>query len=109
MPKRLSNQFKHPIIFQRHLETDNEIGDTVKTWVNVKSAWAMIKTVQGREFIQAASVQAERIVRFVIRYFPDITNDMRIVYNGRIFEITAPPINDDELNKTLTILGREVI
>jgi SPP1 family predicted phage head-tail adaptor len=101
--------FKHRILFQEAVESDNEIGDVVKTWQDVKSAWAMIKTVQGREFIQAASVQGERTVRFVIRYTKGITNDMRIIHNGRVFEITAPPINDDELNKTLTIIGKEVV
>ncbi|WP_342432612.1 phage head closure protein [Neobacillus sp. FSL H8-0543] len=109
MPKRLTNQFKHQIIFQSLTETVNELGDTVRSWVCVKSSWAMIKTVQGREFIQAATVHAESTVRFVIRYTTGITNDMRILYKGRTFEISAPPINDDELNKTLTIIGKEVV
>ena len=81
----------------------------MKKWVDVKKCWAMVKTVQGREFIQAAAVQAESTVRFVIRFTTGITNEMRIIYNDRIFEITAPPINDDELNITLTIIGKEVV
>ena len=109
MPKRLTNQFNHNIIFQNLTETENELGDVVRSWVNVKSSWAMIKTLQGREFIQAAAVQAESTVRFVIRFTTGITNDIRIVYKGRVFEIVAPPINDDEQNKTLTIIGKEIV
>lgn len=79
-----------------------------KQWIDSKSVWAMVKTMQGREFFQAAAVQAENTTRFVIRYTTDINNKMRIKYGARIFEIIAPPINDDEANKTLTIIAKEV-
>lgn len=101
--------FRNKIVIQKYVETENPIGDVVKTWTDHLTTWAMIKTVQGREFIQAAAVQGENTTRFVIRYTSGITNDMRILYNGRIFEISAPPINDDEANKTLTIMAKEVV
>lgn len=101
--------FKHRITFREYVETENQIGDVVKTWQDKKTVWAMIKTIKGTEFVQAASVQGERTVRFVIRYTEGLTNDMRILYDNRTFEIIAPPINDDELNKTLTIIGVEVV
>lgn len=85
------------------------MGDVVKDWVEFKRPWAMIKTTQGREVIQAAGIQGEITTRFVIRYTAGITNDMRILYQERIFNIIAPPINDDEANKTLTIIGKEVL
>jgi SPP1 family predicted phage head-tail adaptor len=102
-------QFNRRITFQVFAETENNIGDAVKVWTEVKTVWAMIKTTQGREVVQAAGVQGEVITRFVIRYTTGITNDMRILYQGRIFTIIVPPINDDELNKTLTIVGKEVV
>jgi SPP1 family predicted phage head-tail adaptor len=106
-------KFNARITFQRDLNKDQEVtnenGFPVENWTDVKTVWAMIKTVQGREYYQAAAVQAENTVRFVIRYTKGITNDMRIVYEGRVFEIIAPPINDDERNITLTIIAKEVI
>jgi SPP1 family predicted phage head-tail adaptor len=101
--------FRHRITFQSFIETTNENGFPVQDWTDVKTVWAMIKTVSGREYYQAASVQAENTVRFIIRYTKGITNDMRIVYDGRVFEIIAPPINDDERNITLTIIAKEVM
>lgn len=109
MPKRQANLFNRQITFQSFNETENELGDIIKSWVNVKTVWSMVKTVQGREFIQAAAVQGENTTRFVIRYTTGITNDMRINYKGRIFEISAPPINDDEANITLTIITKELV
>jgi SPP1 family predicted phage head-tail adaptor len=101
--------FKHKIIIQKYIESENSMGDSVRSWQDHITTWAMIKTIQGREFIQAAAVQGENTTRFVIRYNHGITSDMRILYNGRIFEISAPPINDDEANKTLTIMAKEVV
>lgn len=109
MPQKLTNQFKHRITFQQFVNNTNENGFPLEEWQDVKSVWAMIKTLQGREFFQAASVQAEIISRFVIRYTVGITNEMRIIYKGRTFEIIAPPINDDEMNKTLTIVCKELV
>lgn len=101
--------FKHRITFRQFQDVENELGDIVRTWVDYRTVWAMIKTLQGREFIQAMAVQGETTTRFVIRYTTGITNDMKILYDGRTFDIIAPPINDDEMNKTLTIMAREVV
>ena len=107
-PEYHTGKFNKRITFQKNVETENEMGDFITEWINGKSAWAMVKTVKGREYVQAASVQAENTVRFVIHYTPGISNDMRIIYDGRTFEIIAPPINDDELDKTLTIMTKEL-
>lgn len=104
-----SGSFNKWIIFQLNQEMENEMGDIVTGWVSIKGMWAMMKTVKGREYTQAAAVQGENTVRFVTRYAPGLTNDMRILHDDRVFEIIAPPINDDELNKTLTIMTKELV
>jgi SPP1 family predicted phage head-tail adaptor len=109
IPNLNSGLFRNRIIFQEYVNgTDNE-GFPVDEWKYVKTAWAMIKTLQGREYYQAAAIQAENTTRFVIRYTTGIDNKMRIKYGERIFDIAAPPINDDEKNSTLTIIANEVI
>jgi SPP1 family predicted phage head-tail adaptor len=100
--------FRHRITFQEFIETTNENGFPVQEWIDVKTAWAMIKTLQGREYYEAATTQNENNVRFVIRYTTGINPDMRINYKERTFEILSV-INDDELNKTLTIIAKEVM
>jgi SPP1 family predicted phage head-tail adaptor len=100
--------FKHRITIQNSIEIENENGDYVKEWSDYKNVWAMIKTVQGREYLAAAATQNENTSRFITRYTSGIHPDMRILFNGRIFEIKSV-INDDELNITLTIMGKEVV
>lgn len=108
-PNNHTGKFKHRISFQKLGTTQDELGQEIEgEWENVASAWAMIKTLQGREYFAAATAQSERTSRFVIPYQRGIDSTMRIVYDGRIFDIEQPPINDDEMNKTLTIIVREV-
>jgi SPP1 family predicted phage head-tail adaptor len=110
MPKRLINQSKRKIIIQKLISVEDELGQEVEAeWQDFKVLWATIKTMQGREYFAAATAQAENTYRFIIRYTTGITNDMRIIYKGRVFSIVEPPINDDELNKTLTILAKEKV
>lgn len=99
-------QFKHPITFQIGNIVENELGDSVTTWTEFKRAWAMVKTVQGREYFSAAATQNENTIRFIIRYTEGIHSDMRILFKNRIFKIESV-LNDDELNKTLTIMCKE--
>lgn len=104
--------FKHRISIQQLSEFVNENGFPVEEWSDVKLVWAMIKTLNDKgssyEFYEAATTHSRFTNTFVIRYTSGITTDMRIVYKSRIFEILSV-INDNEANKTLTIVGREII
>lgn len=106
--------FNKRITFQTPTDPDltNENGFPVVDWTDVKTVWAMVKTPNDKssttEFYEAASTYARSTLSFIIRYTIGITSDMRIKYRGRFYEITAPPINDNEHDKTLTIVGREI-
>lgn len=108
MPKKLSNQFKHRIMIMRSVIYEDELGQGIEQWQEVKSAWAAIKTMQGREYFAAASTQNENTTRFVIRYTTGIKPNMRIIYKESIYDIQSV-INDDEANKTLTIIAEEKV
>ena len=107
-PNFHTGKFRHRISFQKLGTTQDELGQDVEgEWETVASAWAMIKTLQGKEYFDAASAQSERTSRFIIPYQRGIDTTMRILFDNRIFDIVQPPINDDEMNKTLTIIARE--
>jgi SPP1 family predicted phage head-tail adaptor len=108
-PNFNSGSFRNKITIQEYVSGSDPDGFPLEEWQDVKTVWAMIKTIQGREFYQAAAVQAENTTRFVTRYTTGINNKMRIKYGERIFDIVAPPINDNEKNITLTIITNEVI
>ncbi|PGA61184.1 head-tail adaptor protein, partial [Bacillus pseudomycoides] len=99
---------RNRIIIEQSVEIKDELNQPIATdWQEVKKAWAMIKTVKGSEYIEASASQSTRICRFVIPYTTGITELMRIKMKGRIFDIIEPPMNDDEMYQTLTIIAKE--
>lgn len=108
-PKFHSGRFRNLIVFKRFVTEKNENG--FKTTVlspQIAKAWAMIKTVSGREYFEAAAVQNQNMYRFVIRYMPGLNEDMILEYEGRVFEIETI-LPDDEEQGTLTIVAKENI
>lgn len=72
------------------------------------SVWSMVKTVSAREFSANKTTNSELTIRFIIRYRKDINTDMTILYKGQSYEIDSI-INDNEEDKTLTIIAKLVI
>ncbi|MDO7487041.1 phage head closure protein [Peribacillus frigoritolerans] len=83
-------------------------GYPIQGTTNVVSVWAMVKPLSAKDYFEAKATQSERTTRFIIRYRTGIEFDMTILYGQRKFEIVSI-INDNEENKTLTIIGTEVV
>ena len=94
------------IIIERLEATEDEIGQPVEAWIPTYSVWAAIEPLQGREYLAAMAVQAERTVRIRIRYLPGIVSTMRVVYQGRVFAIQSV-INLREANDELHLMALE--
>ncbi|MCY8898116.1 phage head closure protein [Bacillus spizizenii] len=103
--------FNKRITFLQYANTTNDEGFEIEGWTPVATVWSAVKTLQGREYIAAATIQAERTTRFIIRYSKRmkalLNNKMRVKYDGREFEIESI-INDNEANVTFTIIAKEV-
>ncbi|PFX53359.1 phage head closure protein [Bacillus toyonensis] len=103
-----SGDFRNRISIEQPVIIKDELNQVIETsWQEVKKAWSMIKTVKGSEYIEASASQATRIYRFVIPYTSGITEEMRVNMKNRIFDIIEPPMNDDEMYQTLTIIAKE--
>ncbi|ANN30765.1 head-tail adaptor protein [Bacillus thuringiensis serovar coreanensis] len=103
-----TGDFRNRIIIEQPVVIKDELNQVIETsWQELKKAWSMIKTMKGSEYIEASASQSTRIYRFVIPYTTDITELMRIKMKGRIFDIIEPPMNDDEMYQTLTIIAKE--
>ncbi|MED3275054.1 phage head closure protein [Bacillus thuringiensis] len=105
-----TGDFRNRISIEQPVVIKDELNQVIETsWQELKKAWAMIKTVKGSEYIEASASQSTRIYRFVMPYTAGITELMRINMKGRIFDIIEPPMNDDEMYQTLTIIAKEHI
>ena len=99
-------QLKHRISLLEQSIVEDELGQRDQQWPESSKVWAAIKTMQGREYFEAAATQNENTVRFIVRYMDNVNPNMRIQFNGKTYDITSV-INDDEANKTLTIIAKE--
>lgn len=82
-------ELRHRITLQKQTVTVNDNGFEVRSWGDHKTVWAVASNLHGREYFEAAAVQAENTVKFTIRHLPDLDTNMRIVFRDRQYNITA--------------------
>jgi SPP1 family predicted phage head-tail adaptor len=99
---------RHRITFQKLTTSVNENGFEVETWEDFKTVWAAVSNLHGREYFAAAAVQAENTVKFTIRYLTGLDTTMRIVFQGKQYNITAID-NIKYQNRYLEIKALEVV
>jgi SPP1 family predicted phage head-tail adaptor len=74
-------------IQQRSVTRDPSYGSEIVAWTNVATEWAQFDPVRGHEYFSAKQERAESVVRFRTRYRADIAAEMRIVFNGKNYDI----------------------
>lgn len=62
-------------------------GGQVTTWTTFKVAWAEVRPIRGAERFEAMAQRAARFEVFRIRYLSGVTPKMRIVWDGRVYNI----------------------
>lgn len=77
--------------FQARVETQNEVGEPITTWVPIRTVWADIRPTRVRELMKADSVQGAGSYTVWTRYFPDVTTADRLALApGRYLTINGP-------------------
>jgi len=93
----LSNRLRHRVAVQEQVETQNATtGAVTVVWQNVvintielNSVPAEVLTGQGRETFLSDSRQNESAARINMRWFEGLTQKMRIVWEGKEFNIQS--------------------
>lgn len=67
----------------------DSFGQPLETWALVAEVWAELAPLKGGERWMAQQVTAETTTRFRIRYRDDVTEKMRIVYDGAEYDIAS--------------------
>jgi len=101
----LAYKLRHRVTVQElEVSIDSDNGSQVETWVNfAQNEPAEIYPLSGREFIAAQAIQAGISTRFVMRWRDDLTESMRIVHEGKYYNIKSI-LPDPSLRRHLTIL-----
>lgn len=102
-----SEELKKRITLQILETLTNENGFEIETWTDFKDVWASVTNLHGREYFEAAAVQAENTVKFTIRYTDEIETTMRILFKGKQYNISSID-NIKFANKFIEIKAMEV-
>ena len=77
-------------------------------WVNVATVWAGVEPLRGREYLEAKQMQADVSTRIRMRYRSGVTPEMRVLYDGRTYEIESV-IDVLERGRELNLMCREIV
>lgn len=80
-------KYNERITIETPTHTQDEIGGTVSTWTTFAERWAKVVHEMGSEFFANAQDTPTRRLMFVIRNLTGLTEDMRVVYDGRAYQI----------------------
>lgn len=105
-----AGKLRERITVQAFTETKGSNGEPTKTWTNLKSFWAEVRVLtersHTREEFEAAQVNPYTRYDFRCRRVTGIDTSMRIVFEGRVFDIEAV-INVGLLGRDAVIHARE--
>lgn len=95
-------KMRHRIEIQYITDGENEAGETIKVWSTYKKLWAERKQLKGENPTNLDKEGLQYKYRFKIRYRTDIDEDMRIVYDGVIYDIkNINPVKELEAYTTI--------
>jgi len=65
----------------------NVYGEPIKTWARLTNLWAEVLPLSAREQFQAQQVNREISLKVRIHYRTDVTEQMRLVFDGNYYDI----------------------
>jgi SPP1 family predicted phage head-tail adaptor len=84
-----SGKLRHALRIEQVSESRDAIGGAVESWAEVVTVRGSLEPLSGRELIAAAQVHAEVTARARFRYVSGVTPKMRIVFDGRQYDILS--------------------
>jgi SPP1 family predicted phage head-tail adaptor len=103
-----AGKYRSPVSIQQRQFGEDSYGSTTEDWITVYETRAGIFPLSGSEFFKADEINAQITHKIQMRYLPNVTPDMRILYNNRVFMITSV-INFQERSVELQMYAKEIL
>ncbi len=76
------------IVIESGVDAQNEYGEYVTTWSTYHTCFASVSRFGGVEKLNSGKIEAKNRVRFKIRFFDGIYENMRVIYDSKTYNIT---------------------
>lgn len=102
-------QLNKIITIQIRTMAQDDAGQPTESWRTFAQCYANIKPKVGKDYLESKQLINEITHDITIRYRRHIKPKMRILYEDRIFEIVAPPIDPEEKRRWLYLKCKELV
>lgn len=82
-----SGSLRHRLLIESKTETQDDLNQPSDTWATVTTVWGRVAPMKAAEGYEAAQNVARITHEITIRHTSAITENMRIVHDGRTFYI----------------------
>jgi len=84
-------QWRQRIVIQKNRMRKDKDGNQRNEWEDYFTCWAYANNLSGKEYWEAAQVNAQRDVYFIIRYCSEVagmdTEHYRILFRGQVYDL----------------------
>jgi SPP1 family predicted phage head-tail adaptor len=101
-----SGDLRRRVTVQQRTVSVDTFGQQAVSWSSFLECWADIQPSSGRELIAAQAQQSEVTHQVVIRYRSGVLPAMRVLYQGRVFDIQSV-IDVDTQHRRLALMCSE--
>lgn len=100
-------KFNHRITLQKSVQTTDNFGDTITTYENISSVWAIIKPNNIEQNFARLKADVETTHIITIKYFKEASQCKRILYKSRIFNVLTTMCPNEE-NEFIIFSTKEI-
>lgn len=93
------------------LQTASSIIDSYgprETWTDMTMVYAKVDPLEGSELFAAGAEQNPATMRITIYWRPNLPEQLRVILDGKTYELTAAPIDVHGERQALELLCKEV-
>lgn len=104
----IAQELNRKIVFQEmSITQDPDTGEIIEAWADIGEAFAKVEPLVGREFLAAAAIQSEGLVKFTLRYREGLNTAMRLIFDGGPWNMTSIQ-NIKSANRELLIYAKRI-
>mgnify|MGYP002508103301 CR=1 FL=1 len=85
-------QWRQRIVIQKNRMKKDKDGNQRNEWEDYFTCWAYANNLSGKEYWEAAQVNAQRDIYFIIRHCSEVadmdTEHYRVLFRGQVYNIT---------------------
>jgi len=99
---------RHRVAINNPAASQDEYGDdSARTYTTAATVWASVEPISGREMLSAQQQHAETSHRIRMRFTTNVTQESRLVWESRTFEVVSL-IDNKETKQMIELLCKEI-